>query len=268
VKITQHSTNKVWGIRISAFTLIELLVVIAIIAILAAMLLPALSAAKRKAFNIQCVSNLKQDMLGCTLFANDNDDLLPYATDNNGLPYQPGVQGLGLDARNTWAENFSPHTELAYFIAPFLANAKSTVTIGTAENKLMSCPAFSRNPQYESRAVTASDINDQRRMYRLRQYVEGKKLWFYPAAPANSPKFGQIAQPSVNGAIVDEDRALPGGSPTTMAAGWSQAPDSMVHGKTRNYGFFDNHVATLSTNRHSETVTTGVQPYGWVSITQ
>src|SRR5262249_37123277 len=71
----------------SAFTLIELLVVIAIIAILAAMLLPALARAKAKAQKVACANNLRQIAVGTTLYANDSGDWVIPARGSTGAGF-------------------------------------------------------------------------------------------------------------------------------------------------------------------------------------
>ena len=243
--------NKFRPIREIGFTLIELLVVIAIIAILSAMLLPALSSAKRRAQTIACVSNLKQSALAIQMYANDNQDLLP-------APYGLGASQLawqvGPYSGTTWGGGAGSF-QLGVYIQDYLAKGAVIEISGRSEIKVFNCPAWPDSPAGRAletlKATNPNWISDNSLTYYAQPYTlnmsitDGNttyRLWkskdYLPLLPGIY-KLANVPHPSEHYMICDMDDQscrTNGINPSYFQGDHNTKP---VHGSSRVYNYFD-----------------------------
>lgn len=198
----------------SGFTLIELLVVIAIIAILAAMLLPALAAARVRAQGIACLSNTKQFGLSFTMYASDNHDFFP--SNNPWWPSTACFNKFGIRCGKEWSRKVMgvpTATTPALLLAPYLPNNLAWV-----------CPTRKRGLTYVANGARSGPWDPSITGFLSYGFNECKVFGAIDASGQmqNSTQFkaSQVLKPSYTVAISDTSGSVDPNQSTSDGAAW------------------------------------------------
>lgn len=249
------------------FTLIELLVVIAIIAILAAILLPVLSAAQARAKTTACVNNEKQIITGYLMYADDNNAWLPVCGTNVGGAND--ITGNGIVLPTEWEILISSYI-------PVIGGASNTTI--NAKQTAFSCPSFNLTLLYQL-GQAQDDRNTNAFGGYGNSFPYGGYYFNIPVseAPYNQKKQNQVMDPSETTLNSDSADPKPGDSTVIEFYGYSydiQWLETIFgtgpylhpyvrHGKGDNYEWADGHVAYMRWQQASNGLN-GQQNWYWM----
>jgi len=209
-----HHGDNTKNILSAGFTLIELLVVIAIIAILAAMLLPALGAAKSRALATACLANTKQFGLAFTMYASDNHDYFP--SNNPWWPATPSFNSVGNQCGKEWSRKvmgLPVATTPALLMANYLPN-----------NLVWVCPSRRRGLSYVVNGTVVGHLNPSITGFLSYGFNDCKVFGAIDPSGMmqNSTKFkaSQVLKPSYTVAITDTSGSNDPNKSTSDGAAW------------------------------------------------